>query len=539
MASGETVEGPAGGPPAKALAEAGGDPVAAKRPAPPPPPVVVWTVQQAYDGFIAARSPEWDSRKTEALARSSAARHAAALMLLPVASVTLADVAAALEPIWLTRTETATKLRGHLEGAFEYAAAQGWRMEPNPALWRGGLRALLPAPSKVAPDVRNHPALPWSRVPSFLAILRGKDGTAARALELCVLTAVRSGEARLATWGEVDFAKGVWTIPAARTKTKKKPHRVPLAPQVADLLRDLLPTDGMEPNAAALLFPNRKGEALSDMALLKVITDLHEAAQANDEPGWTDAAGERITPHGFRSSFRDWCAETERSRDLAEISLGHAVGSAVERSYRRSDLLALRLALMNDWAAHCTGGAPPTPAPDDEGTWVEPEDQVPRDDTPDDAMREHEDEQAAAAVVEFAPHLRAAGVVTSPRPEHLTSLRNRMAEAAFIVPPDQRQMKRLGLAIPAAGWGGDPAETRRIALADAAGVMAAGVQIGRRPPQPIRAAKIKALDDAILALLAQPRRLGEQDKARDGRIAQAVGASASKVARVRKKSKPV
>lgn len=313
----------------------------------------VQTLDAALTQYIDAHGPSWRSDKTRRQAQSSLEQHAAELMAKPVRDITLEDVRATLAPIWLTKPVLAQKVRSRLEATLEWAIAAGWRAGPNPAAWRGGLRPLLAKPSSIRPP-RHHPALPWAQVPAFLAELRDENGTAARCLELAILTAVRSGEARGATWGEIDLDSALWTIPSVRMKAGR-PHRVPLSPPAVSLLRSLQPAP--IPARDDLLFPTRSGTALSDMALLAVILRMHEAAKKAGTPGWTDEHGARITPHGFRSTFRNWAGDTGQPRELAEAALAHAMGSETERAYARSDLLTRRARLMAAWAAHCEGSS--------------------------------------------------------------------------------------------------------------------------------------------------------------------------------------
>ena len=348
---------------AKIAADAGHDPIADKKAAKaaavaaalPPVPEPGRTLRDALAGYLAKHAPGWRGAKTEKLCRAMMDNHAAGLLARHVADITTQDVSDTLAPLWERggKVETATKLRTRLEAVLEWAIAAGWRPGPNPAVWRGGLRPLLARPDSIR-DTRHHPALPWERVPAFVAALADENGNAARALHLAVLTAARSGEVRGADWAEVDLAAKLWTIPAARMKSKRE-HRIPLTPAALGLLRSMLPEGGRKP-AAGLIFPNPKGAIYSDMALLAVVKRMDAADQRADGPGWRDRAGERIAPHGFRAAFRMWCGDHGQDRDLAEMALAHTVGDETERAYARSDLLARRRTLMDAWAAHCGGG---------------------------------------------------------------------------------------------------------------------------------------------------------------------------------------
>jgi integrase len=253
---------------------------------------------------------------------------------LPVQKIDTALVLRVLEPIWLTKTETATRVRGRIEAVLDWAKTRELRQGENPARWRGHLENLLAARSKVR-QVEHHVALPFAEIGSLMGELRRQEGTAARALEFLVLTAGRTGELLGAQWGEVDLAERIWTIPAKRMKAGKE-HRVPLsdaALQVLEAVANL--------RVDEYVFPGRKGP-LGGMAMRRVLGALRAD----------------ISVHGFRSTFRDWAAEaTAYPREVAEMALAHTVGNQVETAYRRGDLFEKRRALMRDWAQRCAGGA--------------------------------------------------------------------------------------------------------------------------------------------------------------------------------------
>jgi len=261
----------------------------------------------------------------------------------PVGSIDTAAVMRALEPIWLSKSETAARLRGRVQAVLDYAAAQGWRIGDNPARWRGHLSNLLPAPRNVA-QVVHHTALPWAEVAAFMAELATKRGTAALALRFVILTACRTGEAIGARWREIDMESAVWTVPGERMKSGRE-HRVPLSKPVLAVLEELRLH---QPESADFVFPgNGKARHLSNMAL----TVLLRRMERSD-----------ITVHGFRSSFRDWASEeTGYSREVAEMALAHTLKDKTEAAYRRDDLFVKRAAMMADWATFCAklpdGGA--------------------------------------------------------------------------------------------------------------------------------------------------------------------------------------
>jgi len=289
--------------------------------------------------YIDARRPSWRSSKHaqqwEATLKTYAFPH---FGHLAVRDVETGLVMKALEPIWQTKTETAGRLRERIEAVLDAAKARGWREGENPARWRGHLENLLPRPSSFH-KVKHHRALPFSEMSTFMATLRQQPGQSARALELVILTATRTGEALGARWAEVDLEQGIWTIPADRIKAGRE-HRIPLSAPAKALLEKLL-----HERVDEFVFPGgKKGKPLSNMALL---TLLHRM-------GRTD-----IVPHGFRSTFRDWAAEqTNFPPYVAEMALAHTIENKVEAAYRRGDLMTKRQKLMAAWAAYIDGGRP-------------------------------------------------------------------------------------------------------------------------------------------------------------------------------------
>lgn len=269
---------------------------------------------------------------------------------MPVASVDTEGVMRVLEPIWAEKTETASRLRGRIESVLDYAAARGWRSGENPARWRGHLSKLLPARAKVQ-KVEHHAALPWREIGAFVSALRDRAEIAARALEFTIMTAGRTGEVLGARWEEIDPAKAVWTVPADRMKAGRE-HRVPLSAGALSALAAVR-ADGC--GDKGWVFPGGKpGRPLSSMALVMLLRRM----------GRRD-----ITAHGFRSTFRDWCAEsTSYPREVAEIALAHVNKDRVEAAYQRGDMFEKRRQLMDDWSQFCertavpTEGAPVRPA---------------------------------------------------------------------------------------------------------------------------------------------------------------------------------
>lgn len=253
---------------------------------------------------------------------------------LPVAAIDLAAVMSVLEPIWQSKTKTAQNIRGRIEAVLDWAAVRNLRKGENPARWRGNLDSLLARPSRIA-QVEHHKALPYSEIPAFMAELRSRDGMVAAALEFVVLTCARAGEVLGATWGEIDLASRIWTVPAARMKAARE-HRSPLSSGSLALLDRMA---AFKSNSDAHVFlGQRSGLPMTSPALLQGLAYVR--------PG--------ITVHGFRSSFRDWAAEqTDFPTEAAELALAHTVGSKVERAYRRSDMMDRRRDLAERWSAYC------------------------------------------------------------------------------------------------------------------------------------------------------------------------------------------
>lgn len=313
------------------------------------------TFDAAISGYIEAHGAAWRSEKTRKFARLNLERHAKALLGKAVRDVSTNDVLHVLRPIWTMKPVMAGHVRARIEAVLDWAKGAGWRSGENPAAWRGVLKPLLAKPSSVIRN-RHHPALAWEQLPAFLAELRDENGNAARCLELCILTACRSGEARGAAWREIDMAAATWTVPAKRMKAGEE-HRIPLSVAALTLLRSMQCSHGGKPDPDALIFPNRDGNAYSDMSILAVLKRMDAARQQAEGRGWRNALGERITPHGFRSTFRDWCGDHGQPRELAEAALAHTLGSRTERAYARTDLFARRARLMNAWSAYCEGRA--------------------------------------------------------------------------------------------------------------------------------------------------------------------------------------
>lgn len=265
----------------------------------------------------------------------------------PIASITKADIATILEPIWADKRETAKRVRGRLETIFDYAKAKDYFTGDNPAAWKGNLEPIL---GKINVEVESMPSLPYEKIQAFISHLHRKDGISAKALLFCILTACRSGEMFGATWSEIDFEKNIWIIPKSRIKAKKE-HQVPLSPQAIAILDSVR----LNQSLGDLVFTAPRGGMLSDMSITALIKRMHAEQLKKDEVGYIDSKiGRRITTHGFRSTFRDWSADkTDYPREVCEHVLAHKLPDDVEAAYLRGAYLEKRKALMNDWADYC------------------------------------------------------------------------------------------------------------------------------------------------------------------------------------------
>jgi len=292
------------------------------------------TFDEAAARYIKAHQAGWTNAKHGAQWQSSLAKYASPVFgEMPVAAIDTTLVMQALEPIWSLKTETASRTRGRVEAVLDWATARGYRDGDNPARWRGHLDKLLPAKTKVA-KVKHQPAMDYRDVPAFMKTLRGADSLSARALELTILTAARTGETINARWDEFDLDAKLWTVPGERTKSGRE-HRVPLSKRAIVLLHTVARHHGSE-----YVFPGlRIGRPLSNMAMLELLRGMNSNG---------------FTVHGFRSSFRDWAAhETNFPREIAEASLAHVLKDKTEAAYQRGDLLEKRCRLMSAWENYC------------------------------------------------------------------------------------------------------------------------------------------------------------------------------------------
>ncbi len=300
--------------------------------------------------YVQAQEAGWKNPKHRAQWLSTLDTYAFPILGdLPVADVDADGVEEVLKPIWLSIAETASRLRGRIEAILDFAKAKGWRSGDNPARWKESLKHRLANVSRIK-RTEHHPALRWEQAPAFIAALETREGVAAKALLLCILTAARSGEVRGALWSEFDLEKKVWTIPGVKMKAGRE-HRIPLSDPVLDLLSQLTPL-ASEKNA--LMFPSiRTKTKLSDMAFSMLVRGMNEVPDGKEIP-WRANDGRPIVVHGFRSTFRDWCEEaTSTPRAVSEAALAHSVENKVEAAYHRTDHFEKRRILMAQWASHC------------------------------------------------------------------------------------------------------------------------------------------------------------------------------------------
>jgi integrase len=313
-----------------AVVRAGGDPIglrkdekAASRGIP--------TFGQLADEVVEGKAAEWRNKKHRRQWQMTLLKYAAPLRNCAVNEIDTDDVLNILRSLWLSRPETASRLRGRIEHVLDAARAKGFRHGPNPALWRGHLDKLLPRRPKVSRG--HHAAMPYEKVGKFIGRVRKLDTVGALAIEFTVLTAARTGEVLGATWDEFDVRLALWTIPARRIKSGRV-HRVPLSDRAVAIIRQL-----GKMRSGEFVFPGRKADRpLGNMSMATVLRRLKI---------------EDATMHGFRSSFRDWVGnETHFPREVAEAALAHVVGDAAEQAYRRGDALEKRRALMAAWAIY-------------------------------------------------------------------------------------------------------------------------------------------------------------------------------------------
>jgi integrase len=291
------------------------------------------TFDEAARQFIESHQAGWKSAKHGAQWQATLSTYASPIFgKLPVSAIDTGLVMRVLKPLWSTKTETATRVRGRIEAVLSWAKVYGYRSGENPAQWRGHLDHLLPKRTKVA-KVEHHAALPYDNLPAFMRDLRERDGVAALALEFTILTAARTSETLNAAWDEFDCDNAIWTVSAERMKGGRE-HRVPLCKRAVAIVEEMRTVKRGE-----YVFPGAKrGRPLSNMAMTLTLRRM----------GRGD-----ITTHGFRSTFRTWAAErTNYPREVVEAALAHVNADKVEAAYQRGDLLEKRRRLMDAWAVY-------------------------------------------------------------------------------------------------------------------------------------------------------------------------------------------
>ena len=294
------------------------------------------TFAEVADAYVEAMRPSWRNAKHAAQWAMTLTKYAAPIRPRMVETISTRDILEVLQPLWQRKPETAERLRGRIENVLDAAKAKGLRTGENPARWRGHLDQLLPKRQRLSRG--HHTALPYADVPAFMADLRGREATAARALEFVILTAARSGEVLGATWAEMDMDAAVWTVPAARMKAGRE-HRVPLSASAVELLEGLnAARDAETAKPSDPVFAGAKGKPLSSMAMAMLLRRM----------------GSAVTAHGFRSAFRDSASETTGfPHEVCEMALAHTIGNKAEAAYRRGDLFNKRRELMDAWANYC------------------------------------------------------------------------------------------------------------------------------------------------------------------------------------------
>jgi integrase len=297
------------------------------------------TFRQSAEAYIRHHEGSWKNDKHASQWPSTLERYAYSVIGdMPVADIKVGHIIEILEPIWLTKRETASRVRGRIERVLSRCRALGQIGGANPAAYKDNLEHIL-ASQKRAKAVIHHAAMSWTTLPAFMALLKDYRGLGALALRLTILTTVRTTEILDSRWSEFDLEGRVWTIPATRMKAGKD-HRVPLSVEALEVLR----LARLKSKGSYVFANKRTKEPLSNMVMLTLLK--------RNVPG--------MTVHGFRSTFRDWCSEqTNHPREVCEAALAHTISDAVERAYRRTDLFDRRVVLMSEWAVFCTSPAEP------------------------------------------------------------------------------------------------------------------------------------------------------------------------------------
>lgn len=299
------------------------------------------TFSACAEAYIEAHQHAWKSSKHAGQWRATLQTYAYPVFgSQSVATIDVAKVKKVLEPIWLTKNETAERVRGRVEKILAWATVHGYRAGDNPARWTGYLSEIFPKRAAVR-KIKHHPALPYIELPEFMRVLEQSHGIGGWLMRFLILTATRTTEARAAEWAEIDLQERVWSIPAQRMKAAR-PHRVPLSEPAMDILRHMKALNDVHARPSKYVFNGQQwGKHPSEAIMLALLKRI----------GRTD-----IVPHGFRSTFRDFVAEqTDFTREVAEAALAHALQDKTEAAYQRGDYLAKRRELMALWGRYCMG----------------------------------------------------------------------------------------------------------------------------------------------------------------------------------------
>ena len=310
------------------------------------------TFEECAKAYMADKAREWTNAKHAKQWPATLAAYAYPIIgNLPVAAIDTAQVDRVLRPVWTKTPETARRLRSRIETVLNWATARGYRKGENPARWKGHLSFLLPA--------NNHgqdhwPALPYDQIGEFMAELRQREGLSPRALELTILTGVRTNETIGAKWSEFDLHKKLWTVPKERTKGKsgkKFEHIVPLSNAAVAVLRNL-----SEKRIGNYVFPGSKSKHVSNMAMAMVVRRMNKQRGTAGLPKYVDPKenNREVVPHGFRSTFTDWVADRSNfDKETREFATGHAITDKTVAAYRRGTAVEKRRKLMDAWAGYC------------------------------------------------------------------------------------------------------------------------------------------------------------------------------------------
>ena len=299
------------------------------------------TFEEAAKTYIETKRDGWKNKKhAQQWTNTITAYASKEIGSTPCADVTIDQVLNILRPIWTTKNETATRLRGRIENILNWAGVTEGRSDDNPARWKGRLELLLPQISKRR-RVNHHSALPYPQVPAMFIATEANYSLSAKALIFCVLTATRTTETIEASWSEIDLDNQLWIIPKGRMKRDRE-HRVPLSKKAVEVLKSISRKGDSKWVFNGQSRTRGKHMPLSNMAMLNYLKNT--LGHSNQ------------TVHGFRSSFRDWAAETtNHKREVIEHALAHQLADQAEAAYQRGDYMEKRKVLMNDWADYCYG----------------------------------------------------------------------------------------------------------------------------------------------------------------------------------------